>query len=37
MINKTEPLPGPVSQRQHMYVTADVDVTLFGGELSASN
>ena len=31
MVERDMPLPGPVSQRQHMYVTADVDVTLFGG------
>ena len=29
-------LPGPVSERQSMYMFSEADVTLFGGELSAS-
>ncbi|WP_391557214.1 hypothetical protein [Robertmurraya sp.] len=33
MSDKDKPLPGPVSQRQHMYVAAQTDVTLYGGEL----
>lgn len=28
---KEKILPGPISERQHMYVTAPVDVTLYGG------
>jgi len=28
---KDKKLPGPISERQRMYVTADVDVTLYGG------
>jgi len=33
MIEKEKALPGPISQRQHMYCTATSDVTLYGGEL----
>lgn len=35
-VKKEKVLPGPVSERQHMYVVADVDVVLYGGEPRAS-
>lgn len=38
MGNKEKVLPGPCGKRQAMYVNTDgIDVTLFGGELCASN
>jgi hypothetical protein len=35
MKNKKQ-LPGPVSERQSMYMFSEADVTLFGGENCAS-
>lgn len=37
MIEEDKKLPGPCGVRQHMYCVSEADVTLFGGELSASN
>ena len=33
MSKKEKKLPAPSGKRQHMYITSEVDVTLFGGEL----
>jgi len=33
---KEKVLPGPQGERQSMYIESPCDVTLFGGELSAS-
>lgn len=30
-------LPGPSGERQRMYMFSEADVTLFGGEMCASN